>query len=487
MIGPGTGLGVAGLLPVQGIWYPIPSEGGHVSLAPHDERDAAVLACLQRRFGHVSNERVLSGPGLVNLATALAALEGETLVIDDPHEVSRRAASGECRFCQEALQRFSSLLGAAAGDLALMFCALGGVYIGGGLVKRLGGLFDVERFRASFVAKGRFVDYPEPDSDLSGDPARPRSAGRGVLSAPRARRGHAVRWPANPFWDYAVELYRKQGVEAACLELQRRHGVDVNLVLLCCWLGQPRRRAPTRRSWPGIAEVAEVWQDEVVRPLRARAQPAQVRADDAAAGQRRRALAGARRRAAPARPGARDRRRTPRTAPARRAHGRARARVRHLVLRSRAPISPATGALDRRTGLRSPPSCRRLSLTFRRARSRPRWAGSNAAARVGDPCRRSDASLQRRRAVKRGFDQSPGAIDHGSQQDRAHRRRPDRRHARAAGRAEGARRRRPVRHRRGDARGQGARSGRSRRRSRASTPRSPAPTTTPRRSPAPTW
>jgi glucokinase len=159
VLGPGTGLGVAGLLPVQGIWYPIPSEGGHVSLAPHDERDAAVLAWLKRRFGHVSNERVLSGPGLVNLATALAALEGETLVIDDPREVSRRAASGECRFCQEALQRFSSLLGAAAGDLALVFCALGGVYIGGGLVKRLGGLFDVERFRASFVAKGRFVDY----------------------------------------------------------------------------------------------------------------------------------------------------------------------------------------------------------------------------------------------------------------------------------------------------------------------------------------
>jgi glucokinase len=159
VLGPGTGLGCAGLLPVQGIWYPIPSEGGHVSLAPHDERDAAVLACLQRRFGHVSNERVLSGPGLVNLATALATLEGETLVIDDPRAVSRRAASGECRFCQEAVQRFSSLLGAAAGDLALIFCALGGVYIGGGLVKRLGGLFDVERFRASFVAKGRFVDY----------------------------------------------------------------------------------------------------------------------------------------------------------------------------------------------------------------------------------------------------------------------------------------------------------------------------------------
>jgi glucokinase len=159
VLGPGTGLGVAGLLPLEGIWYPIPSEGGHVSLAPHDERDAAVLACLQRRFGHVSNERVLSGPGLINLATALATLDGETLVLDDPQEVSRRAASGECRFCREALQRFSSFLGAAAGDLALIFCALGGVYIGGGLTKRLGPLLDAERFRASFVTKGRFVDY----------------------------------------------------------------------------------------------------------------------------------------------------------------------------------------------------------------------------------------------------------------------------------------------------------------------------------------
>ena len=159
VIGPGTGLGVSGLLPVHGTWYPIASEGGHVSLAPHDDRDAALLACLRRRFEHVSNERVLSGPGLVNLATALAEIDGETLALDDPREVSRRAESGECPFCQEALERFSSLLGAASGDLALTFCALGGVYVSGGLCRNLGPLFDLERFRASFVAKGRFVDY----------------------------------------------------------------------------------------------------------------------------------------------------------------------------------------------------------------------------------------------------------------------------------------------------------------------------------------
>jgi glucokinase len=159
VIGPGTGLGVAGLIRVRDDWHPIPSEGGHVSLAPHDERDAAVLVQLQRRFGHVSDERVLSGPGLVNLATALAALDGVEFDVTDPQEIARRARAGECRFCRETFERFSSLLGAAAGDLALTFCAQAGVYIGGGLCKHLDDLFDVGRFRAAFVAKGRFEQY----------------------------------------------------------------------------------------------------------------------------------------------------------------------------------------------------------------------------------------------------------------------------------------------------------------------------------------
>jgi uncharacterized protein (TIGR02444 family) len=77
-----------------------------------------------------------------------------------------------------------------------------------------------------------------------------------------------LRWPANPFWDYALDLYRKEGVEAACLELQRRHGVDVNIVLLCCWLGH-RGVVADEAVWARIAEAAETWQKEVVRPLRA--------------------------------------------------------------------------------------------------------------------------------------------------------------------------------------------------------------------------
>jgi glucokinase len=162
VIGAGTGLGVAGLVPTAAdadAWQPIASEGGHVSLAPHDEVDGRILAVLRRRFGHVSNERALSGPGLVNLASALAEIDGRLIEVADPAEVSRRALAGDCPYCREATARFSAWLGAAAGDLALTFCARGGVYVGGGLALRMGRLFDHQRFRAAFVAKGRFEAY----------------------------------------------------------------------------------------------------------------------------------------------------------------------------------------------------------------------------------------------------------------------------------------------------------------------------------------
>jgi uncharacterized protein (TIGR02444 family) len=77
-----------------------------------------------------------------------------------------------------------------------------------------------------------------------------------------------VDWPANPFWDYALELYQREGVEAACLELQQRHGLDVNVVLFCCWLAS--RGIPVDDAVLGrIVEAANAWQEEFVRPLRA--------------------------------------------------------------------------------------------------------------------------------------------------------------------------------------------------------------------------
>jgi len=162
VIGPGTGLGVAGLLPeADGGWRPLPSEGGHVSFAPHDETGTKILARLQQRFGDVSNERVLAGPGLVNVATALAEIAGRGLPPLEPRDVVERARAGSCRFCVEAVARYPATLGAAAGDLALTLLARGGVFVAGGVCGYLGELFDPARFREGFVAKGRFRPYLE--------------------------------------------------------------------------------------------------------------------------------------------------------------------------------------------------------------------------------------------------------------------------------------------------------------------------------------
>lgn len=162
VIGPGTGLGVAALLPTAAGWQPLPSEGGHVSFAPHDEVEAAVLSRLQARFGHISNERLLAGPGLVNLATALAEIDGVAGDVTEPREVIDRARAGSCPHCRAAVQRYPRILGAAAGDLAMTFLARGGVFIAGGMVGYLGELFDAARFREGFVAKGRFERFLEP-------------------------------------------------------------------------------------------------------------------------------------------------------------------------------------------------------------------------------------------------------------------------------------------------------------------------------------
>ena len=159
VIGPGTGLGVAGLLKVTSHYHTIASEGGHVAFAPRDEVEADVLAMLRERYGHVSNERILSGPGLVNLAVALATLRHEKLPIADPADVVARAEGGACPICIEAIRRFCSLLGAAAGDLALTYGARGGVYLTGGMMSHLGGQFDADLVLDAFVDKGRFKDY----------------------------------------------------------------------------------------------------------------------------------------------------------------------------------------------------------------------------------------------------------------------------------------------------------------------------------------
>ena len=159
VIGPGTGLGVSALVRGDGKAVPISTEGGHVTLAAADPREDAVIAHLRARFGHVSAERCLSGPGLVNLYGALAALAGDEVAELSPAEITDRALAGADALCADAVGMFCAMLGTVAGNLALSLGALGGVYIAGGIVPRLGPLFADSHFRARFEAKGRFSDY----------------------------------------------------------------------------------------------------------------------------------------------------------------------------------------------------------------------------------------------------------------------------------------------------------------------------------------
>ena len=164
LIGPGTGLGVSGLVPgdTPGRWLPLQGEGGHVTLAASSAREAAVLQVLRDEYGHASAERAISGQGLEALYAAVCKLDATAgfapLVAA---EVSRRALAATDATCVEALDLFCGFLGNVAGNLALTLGARGGVYIGGGIVPRLGDAFARSRFRACFEDKGRFRGYLE--------------------------------------------------------------------------------------------------------------------------------------------------------------------------------------------------------------------------------------------------------------------------------------------------------------------------------------
>ena len=162
LVGPGTGLGVSGLVFPMGSRHGVPlsGEGGHVSLAAQNPRETAVLAILQERYGHVSAERAVCGAGLVDLYHAVRRLEGEGgAEVDSPAQVTELALERGDPRALEALELFCGFLGNVAGNLALTLGARGGVFIGGGIVPRLGAWFDQSPFRARFEAKGRFQSY----------------------------------------------------------------------------------------------------------------------------------------------------------------------------------------------------------------------------------------------------------------------------------------------------------------------------------------
>ncbi len=160
VIGPGTGLGVAAVLPTRRGWQALPGEGGHATLSAADDFESALLAHVRRSHAHVSAERLLSGIGLPLLHQAVAAVRGETAAPLSAQEIVERglAEPGDAQ-CARTLDAFCALLGSFAGNVALSFGARGGVFIGGGIVPRLGDRFFASGFRQRFEAKGRFQAY----------------------------------------------------------------------------------------------------------------------------------------------------------------------------------------------------------------------------------------------------------------------------------------------------------------------------------------
>ena len=158
LVGPGTGLGVSGLIPSGDRWVTLASEGGHVNFAPSDERELRVLQFAWKTHPRVSAERLLSGPGLELIHAALAREDGAHPALAAADIVQRAVAGGDA-VCTEALECFCGMLGAVASDLALTLGATGGIFVGGGIVPRLGDWFDRSPFRRRFEDKGRFRAY----------------------------------------------------------------------------------------------------------------------------------------------------------------------------------------------------------------------------------------------------------------------------------------------------------------------------------------
>ena len=159
VIGPGTGLGVSGLIPAGRRFVALQGEGGHTSFSPMNKRELDVLGWLLGKYDHVSTERVVSGMGLENLYQALCALDGVSPQALGPDKISAAALAGTDAQCEEALGIFCAILGTAAANLVVTLGARAGCYIGGGIVPKLGKYFAGSPFRASFETKGRFSRY----------------------------------------------------------------------------------------------------------------------------------------------------------------------------------------------------------------------------------------------------------------------------------------------------------------------------------------
>ena len=155
IIGPGTGLGVSGLVPLQRGWVPLMTEGGHVDFAPTDETEIAVLRILKARFGRVSVERILCGQGLLNLYQAHADIQEVAAPLDAPEKITAAALDHSDPLARLTLGHFCGILGRVAGNGVLTIGGTGGVYLCGGILPRFIDFFLESPFQKGFEDKGR--------------------------------------------------------------------------------------------------------------------------------------------------------------------------------------------------------------------------------------------------------------------------------------------------------------------------------------------
>lgn len=162
LLGPGSGLGMATLLPPlsadERYWRVVGSEGGHADLPPGSPLEAELWAILARRHGHVCWESVLSGPGLQNLYAAMCEIWGMRPAVLTPAQISAQGCDMSDAVCHQTLETFCAWLGAAAGNLALTVTAVGGVYIGGGVIGHMLDFVRASALRRRFEERGAMTD-----------------------------------------------------------------------------------------------------------------------------------------------------------------------------------------------------------------------------------------------------------------------------------------------------------------------------------------
>jgi glucokinase len=153
VLGPGTGLGVAGLIHACHRWIPVPGEGGHMDIGPRTERDREVFPHLEPIEGRISGEQLLCGRGLVNIYRAVAKADGAAAPLATPAEITAAALDKSDPVSEQALEMFVTCLGRTAGDLALVFMSRGGVYLTGGIAQKIVPALQTGAFRAAFEDK----------------------------------------------------------------------------------------------------------------------------------------------------------------------------------------------------------------------------------------------------------------------------------------------------------------------------------------------